>query len=72
MNNVEVLNPVDLNEKLANTANLNAELSEEQLNSVNAGSGLCEGDYECDSEITFKIANGELTDFSYTSGFGRF
>jgi hypothetical protein len=37
MNNVEVLNTVDLNEELANIANVNAELSEEQLDNVSAG-----------------------------------
>jgi hypothetical protein len=41
MNNTEILNTVDLNnaqtEELANTANVKAELSEDQLDNVNAG-----------------------------------
>jgi hypothetical protein len=59
MNNVEVLNTVET------IANVNSELSEEQLDNINAGSG---NSYVCDSELTVKMKDGEITHISYTTG----
>jgi hypothetical protein len=65
MSNVEVLNTVDLNEELATIANVNAELSEEQLDNVSAGRRV--PSFDCDEEMEIEISGGKVTHYSYTS-----